>query len=415
MKKITLLFPGQGSQYLGMGKNLYQKHENVRDLFNRASELLNMDMAALCFSESGEALSQTENTQPALLLVSLAFWQVFQQQTGLTPFALAGHSLGELTALTAAGCVTLEDGLRLARVRGLAMSRSDNNCGMIAVNKIAREELLKLCEADRDFGKEYVIANYNSPQQHVLSGRKTSLDKVTESLKIAGASVIPLRVSGAFHSPFMQDAIADFAAELNRIQIKSPTITVLSNVSALPHENADSIRAGLIKQLTSPVRWLESLQWLESQGSRFFVEAGPRDVLKKLVNYCLRDIEAFALDVAEDEQPLQSALAEALRALREKPAFLGKCLAVAVATRNNNWDEDAYQSGVVLPYQKLKEMHESHKAGLNPLGREEIATAIRLLDSIMVCKGASGEERNMRYQQIAAQTGINERLEQFLI
>jgi len=407
MKKIALLFSGQGSQYLGMAKNLFDQHESVRDLFARASDLLSLDMESLCFSGSGDALSQTENTQPAILLVSLAYWEVFHATTGLMPVAMAGHSLGELSALTAAGAMTVEEGLRLSRARGLAMAKTQADCGMTAINKLPGDALRSICESVSGFGSEFVIANFNSPQQHVLSGRKSVLETVGERLKDAGGMVIPLRVSGAFHSPFMAGAIEEFEAELARIQFNELRIPVISNVTAEPHSNSASIKANLIKQMTSPVRWQESLDQLANQqGVQVFIEAGPKDVLKKLVNFSLSGVYAYALDEFADEAPMQATLAASIRAHWEKPTFLGKCLAVVVATRNTNWDEEGYQKGVIAPYQQLKEMHERYQSETTALNPEDVGQAVALVTQILECKGASADERQMRLQQIAEQTGM---------
>lgn len=416
MKKLAILFSGQGSQYVGMGKTLFEQHQTVREMFAKASDTLGLDMENLCFSESADVLNSTENTQPAILLCSVAAWQVFQQETLLTPSAMAGHSLGELSALVAADAMSLEDGLKLARARGLAMARcgNDGKTGMSAVTKLTGEHLEKICNSIDGYGETFVVANFNSPRQQVLSGDVAQLKALGEKLKAEGGSVIPLRVSGAFHSPYMQPAAKEFTDVINEIELNEPRIPVISNVTAKPHENSDSIKASLIAQITSPVLWQDTLNYLSHEaGIDTFVEAGPKDVLKKLATTTLPNVAAFALDKQDDEKAMLDALQPAIKALKERPTVLGKCMAVAVATRNTNFDNDAYQHGVVQPYQQLKEMHEQHNAAGSTANADEMLSAMKLLQQIMACKGATEQEQQMRFRQVAEQTGCEQELADF--
>lgn len=417
MKKLAILFSGQGSQYVGMGKGLFEQHQSVRDLFTEASDVLGLNMENLCFSESAEVLNSTENTQPAILLCSVAAWQVFQTQTGLIPGAMAGHSLGELSALVGAGALTLEDGLKLARARGLAMAKcgNDGKTGMSAVTKLTREHLESVCNETDGFGDTFVVANFNSPRQQVLSGNVDALKTLGDKLKAEGGGVIPLRVSGAFHSPYMQPASEAFAEVINSVALNTPTIPVIANVTAQPHGNANSIKQSLIAQITSPVLWQDTLNYLAQEVAiDTFVEAGPKDVLKKLATTTLPNVSAFALDKPEDEKAMNEALQPAIKARKERPTVLGKCMAVAVATRNTNFDNNAYQQGVVLPYQQLKDMHEKHSAAGTKASADEMITAVNLLQQIMVCKGSSEQEQKMRFRQVAEQTGCEQELVQFI-
>ncbi|WP_338848360.1 ACP S-malonyltransferase [Massilia sp. W12] len=402
MKRIAILFSGQGSQYVGMGKRLYEKDEASRTLFDQVCALPGLDLRQLCFSGPADSLNQTENTQAALLLCSVLDYRHFQARTGLQPHLLAGHSLGELSALTAADAISLEDGLRLARARGLAMSRcaAAQKTGMQAVTKLALAKVEEVCAGVPGFGAEFVVANYNAPNQCVLSGAAPALERAAEALKKAGATIIPLKVSGAFHSPYMQGAAEEFARALEETEIRRPRIPVLANVDGQLHGDPQAIRQSLLKQLVSPVRWTDCMLYLRAEGIDCYLEAGPRAVLRKLAQANVPGAQAFALDDEEDQEGIEQAFAADLRAMHEKPSLIGKCMAVAVATRNNNWDDAAYQQGVVQPYQRLQALQEEIERNAREASPEELREALDLLGKIFATKGAPMEERAWRLNQI---------------
>ncbi|AHG18552.1 hypothetical protein Z042_02090 [Chania multitudinisentens RB-25] len=419
MKKFAILFPGQGSQYLGMGKALYEQHALVKERFTTASDILGKDMAQLCFSGASAELDRTENTQPALLLCGVAAYEVFVQRSGLKPQVMAGHSLGELTALVCAGVIGFEDGIRLARGRGEAMSRCTQSAetGMAAVTQLGCEQVEKLCRQHPDFGERFVIANFNAPQQLVLSGEREALQQVGEVLTAAGAFFIPLRVSGAFHSPLMQAAAEEFKALIATVPLHDPQIPVLANINARPYVKVAAVADSLIQQVVSPVLWQESLLYLQNEYDQgpmdLFIDAGPGSVVKKLCQSVLPQARGYALDLVADMAPLMQQLETDIRTLREHPPLLGKCLAVAVSTRNTNWDNDSYQQHVVGPYQQLKTLHETLKEkGAEP-SVEQMKQALELLGSIMRAKGASEQEQRQRFRDIVRVTGTAEVLQEY--
>jgi [acyl-carrier-protein] S-malonyltransferase len=354
-----------------------------------------------------------------LLLCGVAAYQVFVQHSGLTPQVMAGHSLGELTALVCAGVIGFEDGIRLARGRGEAMSRCTQSAetGMAAVTQLGYEQVEKLCRQHLGFGERFVIANYNSPQQLVLSGEREALQQVGETLTAAGAFFIPLRVSGAFHSPMMRPAAQEFRALIAAVPLNEPKIPVLANINARPYLKAATVAESLIQQVVSPVRWQESLLYLQNEYDQgpmdLFIDAGPGNVVKKLCQSVLPKAQSYALDLAADVAPLMQQLETDIRTLREHPPLLGKCLAVAVSTRNTNWDNDSYQQNVVLPYQQLKTLHETlREKGIEP-SAEQMKQAMELLRNIMRAKGASEQEQRQRFRDIVRTTGTEEVLQQY--
>ncbi len=324
---------------------------------------------------------------------------------------MAGHSLGELSALVCAGAIEVADGLRLARERGLAMARcrTARACGMLAVTTLDRAAVEGICRGIDGFGTDFVIANLNAPRQLVLSGASDALDRAGAALRGAGAVPVPLRVSGPFHSPFMAPALDAYRQVLASISVAAPKVPVVSNVTALPHGEPAQIRQALLDQVASPVRWSDTMAWLQGQGIDVYLEAGPRDVLKKLVIANLPAGIAYALDDDADEAGWRRELAGDLLAVKERPTVPGKCMAVAVCTPNANWDEAQYQQGVVEPYRELQALREqAEQAGASTA--DEMRRSLALLQRIFATKGTPAEERRLRYRQILDATGTAQTL-----
>lgn len=418
MKRIAVLFSGQGSQYVGMGKRLYERDAASRAMFDAASSVLDIDLKHLCFDGNPEELNQTENTQPALLLCAVLDYRHFHARTGIAPKFFAGHSLGELSALVAAQALSLEDGLRLARARGLAMSRSGTSeglkTGMHAVTKIERRLVEEICQSIPGFKQQFVIANFNAPNQCVLSGSIAVMEKAGEQLKKAGGNIIPLKVSGPFHSPYMAQAAQEFADVLHSVKMQAPKIPVIANVNAQAHGEPAQIVQSLLQQITSPVMWNDSMQLLRSEGIDVYLEAGPRAVLKKLVLSNVAGAQAFALDEEDDQPGIEKAFAFDLRQMRERPSLIGKCMAVAVATKNSNWDDSAYQQGVVEPYRTLQTMQEKIEREGVEASLADMQQALDLLNRIFDTKGTGVEERAWRWNQILQTSGMQQHLQDHL-
>lgn len=275
------VFPGQGSQFRGMGQELYQQSEAARHLFNQANEVLGYNLTSIMFEGSDQDLKQTIYTQPAVFLhgVVLAL-----TTDSFSPDMVAGHSLGELTALTAAGVLSFEDGLRLASIRATAMQRACELAPstMAAVLGLADNAIEQVCA---QITEEIVVpANYNCPGQVVISGSVAGIQLAEERLKAAGARrVVPLAVSGAFHSPFMEPARTDFAEAVQTMSFTAPRCPVYQNVNAQATTDPETIKANLIAQLTSPVRWTQSVEQMMADGATEFYECGPGKVLQGLI------------------------------------------------------------------------------------------------------------------------------------
>ncbi len=278
MSKTALLFAGQGAQFVGMGKDLAERFPTAQAWFERANAALGYDLAAICFNGPEPELTRTENAQPGIFLVGWVAFQLLQEQVPDFKFeAAAGLSLGEFTALTAVGAMSLEDGLRVVRQRGRFMQEAceATRGGMAAIIGLEEAPTREICaEAG------VVLANLNCPGQLVISGESDKIAKAVELAKAKGAKrAIPLPVAGAYHSPLMASAQPKLAAELAKIQISAPSLPVISNVTALPQGTPDGIRGRLVEQVTAPVLWEQSMRVLLGQGFSRFVELGPGTAL----------------------------------------------------------------------------------------------------------------------------------------
>ena len=275
------VFPGQGAQFVGMGKDLYDNNAEARELFERANEILGFRITDLMFAGTDEDLRQTKVTQPAIFLHSVILAKSLGEE--FRPDMVAGHSLGEFSALVAAGALSFEDGLRLVSARAQAMQKACEltESTMAAVLALPDEKVEEICAG---IDGVVVCANYNCPGQLVISGEVAAIDAACVALKAAGAKrALKLKVGGAFHSPCMEPARAELAAAIEATEFHTPVCPVFQNVDALPHTDPAEIKANLVAQLTAPVRWTQTVRNMIADGATEFVELGPGKVLQGLV------------------------------------------------------------------------------------------------------------------------------------
>lgn len=281
MKK-AYVFPGQGAQFVGMGRDLYTSSDLAKEMFEKANEIIGFRITDLMFSGTDEDLKQTKVTQPAIFLHSVVL--AFSLGEDFQPDMVAGHSLGEFSALVAAGAISFEDGLKLVYTRALAMQKAceSNPSTMAAILALPDEIVEEICTS---LDEVVVPANYNCPGQVVISGTITGIERACELMKEAGAKrALPLKVGGAFHSPLMEPARIELSKAIEATCFAAPTCPVYQNVSTKGESDPETIKKNLIAQLTSPVKWTQSVQNMINDGASEFIELGPGSVLQGLIS-----------------------------------------------------------------------------------------------------------------------------------
>ncbi len=306
MGKIAFLFPGQGSQYVGMGKDLYEAFSVVREVYDEAEEILKLPIKQLSFDGPEEALTQTQYTQPAIFVHSVAVDRLLKEDEGIEPEGTAGHSLGEYSALVSANAIAFEDALRLVKIRGELMQHAgEKNPGtMAAIMGASREQVEEICSRAAQYGVVQP-ANFNSPGQIVISGSIQAVQKAMDIAREMGVRrVRELTVSGAFHSPLMKEALDGLVQALQQVEIRPARVPVYTNVEALPVTNPEEIRALLLQQLISPVQWENIIRQMVADGYDMFYEVGPGKVLQGLQKRIVPEFPCLAVGDMEKLQSL---------------------------------------------------------------------------------------------------------------
>ncbi|MBD3919133.1 ACP S-malonyltransferase [Paenibacillus sp. PR3] len=382
--KVGLLFPGTGTQYGGMFKGFYDRYPVVRTTLEEAEDVLGLSLAALFLEDDqmeGEGIAAV---QASIFACSIAAYRVFKQETGIEPAYMAGHSLGELSALTCAGAFRYQDALQAVWRRGQWMEEAvPEGGGLIAAVKHLSPEIIKeLCDEAETDGDISDIACYNAPNQIVIAGHGRAVERTASKLEALGGQVILLKAKVPFHTSLMAPAAQKLQMEFRQYKIYPMCCPVISNVTALPHEtDPSSIIQNVALQLTQPVQWQKTIRYLQQEGVSYAVELGPNTVLKKLNRRNARNIRTYSLDDKDDFSAI-------LAMKKLQPSFLDKCLTLAVSTRNLNPDKDTYQKEVVESYHNILQIClEAERSGQAPT-HDEMSEALSWLRRIVTFKRA---------------------------
>lgn len=411
MYKMAFIFPGQGSQYVGMGQAWHSAYPIARELFEIASDALGFDLKKICFEGSPQVLRKTEIAQPAILTVSMIAYRILLQEVELEPPVLAGHSLGEISALCAAGAISFTDAVKLVHARGKYMQEAvaEGQGLMYAVVGISSEQVEEICREISLSKGTVVPSNYNASNQTVISGVKGAVEEAVISMKHAGAQVIPLKVSAPFHSPLMEPAVAPFRAFLNGLTLQPLRHTVVSNVTGDFYSSEQDIIPLLSDQLIKPVLWTACMNRMAALPVHTFIDTGPRETLGPLLKEAFPEAKVYAIDSVHSA--MQDCL-DNLRSDRERSRLRGrwnllnKCLSIAVCTQNHNSNADEYQKNVIEPYKMIQRMKEELTVSGKELTLEQTENVLHLLETILKGKKLPVDELNLRLEQAINETGM---------
>lgn len=410
MKNIALVFPGQGCQYVGMGQFIYRSYEQARLVYEQAETYLGYDIREICFEGPLRKLAQIQYTLPAIFVTSMAVYKAYETDIAVAPVCAAGHSLGEYTALACSGALSLQDILTLLAIRSDAAKKAvaEGRGHMLVAEETDIETIEGLCERLTSGGMVISIACYNAKHQFVLVGKADALEAAGNALKDYGARITPIRSSAPFHGILMQDACDELYDAIQKMTINPPAYPVISNRTGSYYRDVNEIRETLSKQIVSPVQWQKSMKLMEGQHIDTIVEIGPQAIMSNLVkSNFTADVQIYSFGQKDDREALIQTRSRETEKTQTAPGatIITKCLAMAVCTKNNNTDEEAYAQGVITPYERIEEIQRQIEQDAADPSREQMIESLELLRTIMKTKEVPLEEQIERFQRVFTESG----------
>lgn len=417
MGKIAFLFPGQGSQYVGMSKTLNDEYEIARLTFEEASDLSGVNLPRMCFEGSLADLGKIENASLALLTAGVASFRVYMKEIGIAPQFCAGHSLGEYTALTCSGAMGFGDALKIVSFRAkLVQEFAERVNGiMTVVNGLPTETIAEECRRISTKEQSVAISCYNSNQEAAISGNDELVRQVEDRVLELGGQITPLLGNPPFHCSIMLPASEQFREELRQYQFHHIRYPIIANLNALPYDGPGQVVTNLCGHLTRPVQWERIMDYLHKHGVTMTIEMGPKNVLGGLYKNRFDFIQTISMDWTEDRNYLFEFFGSKPMVKNHIPTVISKCLSIAASTPNYNFNNEEYQKGVLEPYRKIFAAYETIKNQGLPPSNEQMKEALQLLSVILKTKKIPLIEQKEWYEEIFEETGTRYRFPDFQI
>ncbi|URZ00197.1 ACP S-malonyltransferase [Clostridium felsineum] len=406
MNKIGAVFSGQGSQYVGMGKELCENFLVAKETFQEANEKLKFDLMKLCFGGDENELKRPENCQPAVLTVSTALYRVFSDEFGVKPKIFAGHSLGEYSALTCEGSVSFSDALAMVKKRGelIGKAATTTDGTMAAIIDINSDIIEDYCNERKNDSGILSVSNYNTEKQTVISGNVGLVDEAAKYFENIGATVKRLNVTGGFHSLLLSDAAVKFKSFLEDYEFLDPKQEVISNTNGLPYKNGKDIKDKLVKQIVQPVKWVDTMNYFLRTRIDTVIEFGPKKTLRNFFRSLDQKLSTFSYDDPENFNEVRKQLKDTSIIAEQYRDFIQRCIAIIACTKNNAINEDIYKKNVIDTCTEIRSIEKSiitYDSNTLELCKKVLQLTQIALDTKMVPQ----IEREERFKELIVKSG----------